>query len=669
MKSYVEVSEKVWPKGATVIVCSVPWDAAYTNIVQFASMADRDAYLSGRASNRTIISQNTSIRPGRPITIGIPYNKLNSCNYLYLKTDVNPVSGDLSKTYCYFIESMDYASPTSTIVTLQLDVWTTRQFDTQFGYSYVERGHIGIANANAGTSPSAMRRYFDIPEGLDTGNQMATVSQSFNNFGSDGWTSLLSITNDLSKPAGTEDAPSSETASGSVVDGLISAANVYAVDNGLDLMKLIAGLGKKGWIGRNTQSVFTMPKKFVQKGSALTIHEDYSFTGVSAYSVNGKDLDIDAGDMVSALQSALPERYSELLKLCSYPYSVISASNQAGAVTLYKPQFLASGRLTFHAAVVLLAPFSRVALYLKGYNAQGSSDLSSSYADPTGLSGNTMTVDAGDWIDGAIVFDDWPQFSILNDSYSIYLASNAHSRAYSYESAGWSRDKSQSSADLSYETSNRRIDTARNQRNINQAAGAVNSLLGAAGSGDMKSAGIGLAQSAVSGAANYASSELGFKQQEWENDANYKLQNKVIKGDYENTVHGINATVQDAALTPPSVAGASGGMGFNLSNGFIGLRVCAKMLSTGAMAAVGEYWLRYGYAIRRYMKVPANLVCMTHFAYWKLQDTYIRLNEGTETDRQTIRAIFSKGVTVWSDPDDIGMVDPGQNRKLSGYAY
>lgn len=672
MESYVQLSDRTWPVGTTITVCSVPWDSGYRDIVQWQSAAARDDWIENHASTRFTVNNNTTIRPGRPLTLGLPYGQLYGCNYIKVSEAANPIPGDTPRTYCYFITAMDYASPHSTVVQLQLDVWTTYQFDVDFGYAFVERGHLGIANSNLQLNPQSLREYAAVPEGLDTGSQMAIVGQSYDNFGSNGWEAILSITSDLSKPAGTVDDPTQDTASGSIVDGMPSAADVYGLSTGLDLITLITGLSTKSWIGRNVQSIVLMPKKFVKEGSQITIHEDYAFTGASAHNVNGQNVDLNMGDMLSALHNALPARYQRLYKLCSYPFSVIAASNQAGANTLYKPQYLASGTLTFHCHCAIMPPFGRITAYLDGYDTQGSSDLSSSWVDPTGLTGSTVTVDSGDWIDNALVFDDWPQFSILNDSYNIYLASSAHSRAYSYEAAGWTRDKSQMGADLRYETNQRRMETARNQRNLQDAATSVNNLIGSAGAalgGDPAAGASGFITGGISQAANRATWEMGQEQQRWENDQNYQLANQVIQGDYQQTVAGIDATVQDASLTPPALAGATGGMGFNLSQGFIGLRVTAKQIGSGALSVVGEYMLRYGYAIRRTLRIPANLVCMSHFAYWKAVDTHLTMAAGTETDRTVIRAILEKGVTVWNTPEGIGNVDPGDNTPIGGYSY
>lgn len=142
----------------------------------------------------------------------------------------------------------------------------------------------------------------------------------------------------------------------------------------------------------------------------------------------------------------------------------------------------------------------------------------------------------------------------------------------------------------------------------------------------------------------------------------------VAESDYRNALAGINAQVQQMRLTPPTTSGALGGDQFNLANGIMGILVRFKTCAPSALAAVGEYMLRYGYFVQRFLVPPANLMCMTRFTYWQMQECYIR---GTlpEQYRMTIKGIFEKGTTVWAAPNDIGVLDWADNDPLPGISY
>ena len=150
--------------------------------------------------------------------------------------------------------------------------------------------------------------------------------------------------------------------------------------------------------------------------------------------------------------------------------------------------------------------------------------------------------------------------------------------------------------------------------------------------------------------------------------ANYGLASYAAEGDYQNAIAGINAQVQQMQLTPPTSSGALGGDMFNLSNGIVGVLVRFKTCAPSALRAAGEYMLRYGYFVQRFVTPPASLECMEKFTFWQMQEAYVR---GTlpEEYRLTIKGIFERGVTVWNKPEYIGVTDWADNEPLPGISY
>jgi hypothetical protein len=122
-------------------------------------------------------------------------------------------------------------------------------------------------------------------------------------------------------------------------------------------------------------------------------------------------------------------------------------------------------------------------------------------------------------------------------------------------------------------------------------------------------------------------------------------------------------------MIQPSVSGQMGGETLNYVNGRFEIGVRYKIPDLAAITRIGEYWLRYGYAIRNFIVPPANLMVMEKFTYWKMQETYITTAPMPETFKQTIRGIFEKGVTVWASPAYIGNIDIADNAKLPGIEY
>lgn len=175
---------------------------------------------------------------------------------------------------------------------------------------------------------------------------------------------------------------------------------------------------------------------------------------------------------------------------------------------------------------------------------------------------------------------------------------------------------------------------------------------------------------ATSQANAYASGATGLGNQlnAVVSQANYGLASYAAQGDYQNAIAGINAQVQQMQLTPPTTSGALGGDMFNLSNGIMGVLVRFKTCAPSALRAAGEYMLRYGYFVQRFVTPPASLECMEKFTFWQMQEAYVR---GTlpEEYRLTIKGIFERGVTVWNKPEYIGVTDWADNEPLPGIGY
>ena len=66
---------------------------------------------------------------------------------------------------------------------------------------------------------------------------------------------------------------------------------------------------------------------------------------------------------------------------------------------------------------------------------------------------------------------------------------------------------------------------------------------------------------------------------------------------------------------------------------------------------------------------PGDLRCGENFTYWKMQAVSLGGDQIPELFRETIRGIFEKGVTVWTDPNKMYTVDLTENAPLPGVSY
>lgn len=207
--------------------------------------------------------------------------------------------------------------------------------------------------------------------------------------------------------------------------------------------------------------------------------------------------------------------------------------------------------------------------------------------------------------------------------------------------------------------------TAIANRGVNESAGIANSM---ASANTANSLSTNTAMTAQANSYGTASTNLNNRQTMAMANVNASYAMKAISGDYNNAIAGLNAKVQDTKLIAPSTIASMGGDSFNHALAMVGVTVKWKTIQKGAMTAIGEYWLRYGYFVQRFITPPASLECMEKFTFWQMQEAYV-MGTLPEEYRLTIKGMFERGVTVWNKPEYIGVTDWADNEPLPGISY
>lgn len=120
-----------------------------------------------------------------------------------------------------------------------------------------------------------------------------------------------------------------------------------------------------------------------------------------------------------------------------------------------------------------------------------------------------------------------------------------------------------------------------------------------------------------------------------------------------NTRSNINATWRDLLNHAAQPVGAYGGDNFRQATGLDTMTVKIVTEDNGAIAAAGDYMLRYGIASNKLYNKP-NLTPCKHFTYWQAGDVWLTNNLAGNDALDTIRERLTDGVTIWNDPDEIG---------------
>ena len=704
-----KLTPNTWPVGTEVTLMQVPWDANYRDIVIWNDVQQRNAYLDAQAISGTgwRSKRFSYCRPNEPISVPVPYSAAYKYNYVVVQNPMQPVDGEEQPLkLCYFILSTDYVAPGTTQLTLQLDVIQTYQFGVCLGNMFVERGHMGVSNAvfkNGvhNLQGQYLRKYLNVPEGLDIGDSYVMANHEWYPL-TDASTfdigKIIIISSaDLAADPGTVDNPNLNVADGQNADGIPSGCNVYSMD--LSTFKAVLNAMKeKSWVAQCIQSVSTFPARLLSAGTDVQLFGNSGITMQFLGETDTLELPLKTyattGNIYQQLSNGVPDGYHDLYKAYTYPYSVIELTAYNGNSVFIKPELVYGNTLALTVIGCAVAPFARIGVFPTNYGQSFEGGQPVNYNQYTwhGFDGSDHTgvIPSGDFLDSCLWLADFPQFSIVNSNYITYLASSAHTRAYQYESAGWQNAKSNAASDLAYTQAMNQ--TALNEANrydqgpigAPQIANYAGQAMGAIESGLNRLTGQAAVSSnevTLAGAANYlAQRQTGNLAFNATQDLSRQVAGQNLdyakyaaRGDYANQIAAINATVQDAALQAPSTVGQMGGQGFMWKNGLVGFAVNYKTAGGAAMRTVCDFWARYGYKIQRFYnfgnaKMPA-LKVMNHFSYWKVSETYITCAKANEAEKDAIRGVLEKGVTVWGKPSEIGNIAPVANAPLYNIEY
>lgn len=120
-----------------------------------------------------------------------------------------------------------------------------------------------------------------------------------------------------------------------------------------------------------------------------------------------------------------------------------------------------------------------------------------------------------------------------------------------------------------------------------------------------------------------------------------------------NTRSNANAAWRDLLNHAAQPVGSYGGDNFGQATGLDTMTVKIVTEDNGAIAAAGDYMLRYGIASNKLYNKPSLTPCK-HFTYWQTADIWTLCPLAQNEQLQTIRDIFTSGVTIWTNPEEVG---------------
>lgn len=689
----------VWSAGSVLRLVNVPFDNTYRDIIDWGRYGSPKDYVESFEHSQTVrMDGMTYLAQGRPVRIPTPFSRAVQFNYAMATNPGRPSSafdaGYVPTRFFYFITDVQYVNPGTTLLTLQLDVWTTYYDRVRFGRAYLERGHMGIAAKNSFEEYG--RKWLNQPEGIDLGGQHL-VTRAYRKVLGDvskkNYDVLVTSTIKLDAPYGDKQNPSVSMATGSALEGLPNAVDIWATtaDGFFQGMEYLSSYP---WISQGIGSVYLVPKGLFGSEDVRSVNLG-SAVWRSPKSINNKKMFyMTHEDFRQAIMNMLSPDFSELKKFATSPYAILELTTYTGNPLEVMPEAIDD----VHVGITMwahIAPPNPQILFSVNWNNYLVTSNVVDADDP-----NKYERLTGEEFDATTGYQSLPTFAVLNNSALNNLASNAHTIAQQYNGARWQQRRAQRAATASRDIANAGIaatqagaensmwgnsasaDSQSRYNNMRatvqaaqggmQALGGVIGLNGQAvgsGLGQMATAHVNalISNSQAQSQANIQNqltsgqSQISQQQQRTVRDTNYELAQFSANGDYENAVAAINAQVQDTQVIPPSVIGQTQGTVTPMTAYGIHLDCRVRQLSRNAMTRIGEYWMRYGYAMNTWVRIT-HLSLMKYFTYWKLTECYLERADMPESFKGTVRGIFEKGVTVWRDPSYIGTANVRKNK-------
>ena len=691
-----------WAPNTQVTLCRVPWNASYKDIVRFpGGRAALNTYIDNANAEYAVVDDAVYLRMGEPIDLDIPFAVASELNYLRVYNPAQPIvspgGADKAQYFYYFITHVEYIAPNTTRLHLQLDVWQTFAYEFHFGQCFVERGHIGIAASNAFDEYG--RAFLNIPEGIDVGGEYNTAFYYSHGIGTargaQDYGILIMSTSRLDIAAGDKGNPTMVTATGSLMENLPSGCNIFWIDSD-NFLTFMQNISDKPWISANIISITAIPNDAIERYELIT--SDVAIPWMPAGTVKEFIIGSTKNPTMSfeanwrdRATNLLPEEFRHLKKLLTFPYMALEFTTYSGQPIILKPESWDNPDADFVELPHLVPGNAKIVFYPVGYNRK-----TGETAETDGMG---IKNDGGEFLDVATSISNFPQFSIVNNSYLAFMASNRNSIAFQHSSADWSQSRALTGNQLSFDQASAGMDLTGKLNELqisgatqstslaNQTAmfqnlqGAGNSVVGAISSKNPINGAMGVLNSGINQAittnqnnqslnistnlAN-ATTNASVANAGYMADSNLQYANYAAKGDYQNAIAGITAKVQDAKLLAPTTSGQVGGDTFNLAKYKWGVDLKIKMMQGSALRQVAGYWMRFGYQMNLWTTLPDDLHCMSHFTYWKLREAYVTDSRAPEAFKETIRGIFEKGVTVWKNPADIGNTAMTDNMPVEG---
>lgn len=442
----------LWTAGTSLKLCAVPWDAE--NVVEWADDATRDKWFNALDGYETTLQ--TPLRmTGRTVKVPLPYDMSALYNYCWVTLSPAPVDSENETrailNWGFYIDSLDYRSPSATELTLTPDWWTTCRHRVTIKSLRLQQGHWAVANsatpADYLADPLAHTANLLDQEGDTLANARQVrnkITQTWNT-----GEQLAVIDFGLTNPYGDYTGGMPSISQGAPSVGGAPAGYMLAIDTAhLDTFLTQAPAG----LVLSARALWIIPARFLSLSQAATLYGATTYRVLSTRAAN-TDITLTLPDF------GYPESAAKWTKLYTGQYARLTLTRDDGtAVSI--PIEQTGQRAALKARAEITDSGARILSYLAGIGDEDQTTYSVVSLNATdAVTGGTWQQTLHQW--------DIPAYAIqLTNAKATawskhYERANSNAQAYAaYQNALASADTGKANADRSADTGKSNADAS-----------------------------------------------------------------------------------------------------------------------------------------------------------------------------------------------------------------
>lgn len=496
-------------------LCNVLWNNDYSNVVKFETNEKRDKFFDNLGAYKVDLETAFDVAPKTTVKVPVPYQVATRFNYMYvdlpiMTSEEEPINYEderRTQRFYYFINDVMQNAPSSTLLMVELDSWTTYINNVDIPFLMLERGHQPMSaidvetylsdpaknnslllapDVNFSETDGVVKNSTFIP--VNNGDKYIIFATTMSQEQLQQQTYPKALTN-INTPATFTNAQArngyqyivnnydwglgdydyngmyTETDSFQSSDGIIPNNMTMVAVSAANADSLFAYLSEVvPFIYKTIKACFMVDDNMFELGMP------FEFCNTVCYLIKPTDTKILAELKLSKADFGYDEKYEKITKLYTSPYARIEVTDNNGDSREFKIEN--SSKVEVNLATAIAFPFITMQAYLTGINGSGYSTYSWKKLDGSAITRKMFADDFGDYI------WDWdiPTYALYVRGYDDYKASNYPQQFVNRYNAIADYQKSVGMDNTQYENAKDAADTTQTMTNNSANAENTNAI-------------------------------------------------------------------------------------------------------------------------------------------------------------------------------------------------